>query len=459
MDDSAKPDYRERYEGLLDEFGQLERTSDEQDQLLRTVLGRVFFAIDKAYPDLAEESRQVRDLLRQTGDQPLPLTDLRPLIERLAEQIRQLEAAVITPERQEQKSTIPPATRARNESMRDFLALLLERIAFTEAMESRRTRLITSLEDPHDQTLTSILIDRAACLINDMRRMIEREKADLANFLKQVTEALSDIDQHTQSGLNQIQAQRDAHAALNAAVEEHVGDMHRTVDNASDLDQLKTAVRERLQRIRQQIKQFRESEEQRLHQSEAEAQRMRARVETLEKQTAELDEQLRASQNQLLRDTLTGLPNRLALDERMTLEVARTKRDQTPLCLAVWDVDRFKSINDTFGHQAGDKALHVVGKTLFRLVRDVDMVARFGGEEFVMLLPDTSPEQAMEVVERIRDRLANTAFRFKEEPLRITLSCGLTQYRPGEQAEDTFARADQALYQAKEGGRNRCVQL
>jgi len=459
MDDSAKPDYRERYEGLLNEFGQLEQTSDDQDQLLRTILGRVIFAIDKAYPDLADDSHRIRDLLRQTGDQPLPLQELRPLIEGLAEQIRQQEAAQLLPEREEQKSSLPPATRERNESMRDFLALLLERIAFTEAMESRRARLINTLEDPRDQTLSSILIDRAACLINDMRRMIEREKADLANFLKQVTDALSDIDQHTQTGLDQIQAHRDAHAALNAAVEEHVGDMHQTVEKAADLDQLKSAVRERLQRIRQQIQQFRESEEQRFQQSESETERMRARVETLEQQTAELDEQLRASQNQLLRDTLTGLPNRLALDERINLEVARARRDQTVLCLAIWDIDRFKDINDTYGHQAGDKALHVVGKTLAKLIRDVDMVARFGGEEFVMLLPATMPDQAMEVVERIREKLAATAFRFKEKPLQITLSCGLTQYRPGEQPEDTFARADEALYQAKEEGRNRCVRV
>ncbi len=457
MDDSAKPDYRERYEGLLDEFGKLERNSDDQDQLLRTVLSRVFFAIDKAYPDLADESRQVRDLLRQTGDEPLPLAKLRPMIESLAERIRQTEAAEITPERHEQGSTIPPASRERNESMRDFLTLLLERIAFTEAMENRRSRLITVLEDPRDQTLTSILIDRAACLINDMRRMIEREKSDLAQFLKQVTDALSDIDQHTRTGLEDIQAQRNAHASLNAAVEEHVGDMTRSIDTASDLNQLKDAVRQRLQRIRTHIQEFRDSEEKRLHASEAETQRMRDRIEQLEKQTSDLGQQLRASQDELLRDTLTGLPNRLALDERLNLEAARAKRDQSPLCLAVWDVDRFKSINDTYGHQAGDKALHVVAKTLSRLVRDVDMVARFGGEEFVMLLPSTSPEQAMEVVERIREKIAGTAFRFKDEPLQITLSCGLTQYQPGEPPEDAFTRADDALYEAKDNGRNRCV--
>ena len=459
MDDSAKPDYRERYEGLLDEFGQLERAADNQDQMLRTVLGRVFFAIDKAYPELADDSHAVRNLLRQTGEQPLPLDQLQPMIEKLAERIRQIEATQITPDRQEQPLTGSPRTRERNESMREFLGLLLERIAFTQAMEPRRARLLSTLENPGDQTLTSILVDRAACLINDMRRMIEHEKTDLTNFLKQVTDALSDMDQRSQSDLDQIQAQRDAHANLNAEVEKHVGEVDQSMASVTDVDQLKTVVRERLERIRGQIHRFRDDEEQRLQQSEAENRRMREKLARLEKQTGDLSEQLQASHNRLLRDTLTGLPNRLALDERLSLETARAKRDGTPLCLAIWDVDHFKRINDTYGHQAGDKALHVVGKTLAQLIRDVDMVARFGGEEFVMLLPSTGAEKAMDVVERIRSRLAGTAFRFKAEPLQITLSCGLTQFQPGEPPEDALARADEALYQAKDEGRNRCVRI
>jgi len=159
----------------------------------------------------------------------------------------------------------------------------------------------------------------------------------------------------------------------------------------------------------------------------------------------------------MLRDALTGLPNRLAFEERAKLEQARYRREKQPFCLAVWDIDYFKQVNDTYGHKAGDKALHVVGRTLAKLLREVDMVARFGGEEFVMLLPQTTLENALPVVERMRATIEKTPFRYKDEPLKITLSCGITEYREGEAMEQTFERADRALYRAKNEGRNRCV--
>ncbi|OYV28152.1 MAG: hypothetical protein B7Z82_03400, partial [Halothiobacillus sp. 20-54-6] len=142
-------------------------------------------------------------------------------------------------------------------------------------------------------------------------------------------------------------------------------------------------------------------------------------------------------------------------DERAALEIARMKREHGPLCLAIWDIDHFKNVNDIFGHQAGDKALHVVGKTLNKLIRDVDMVARYGGEEFIMILPRANLQQAFVVLERIRETLANTAFRFKDKPLKITLSCGVAEFAPNETSEEVLARADEALYRAKANGRNR----
>ncbi len=212
---------------------------------------------------------------------------------------------------------------------------------------------------------------------------------------------------------------------------------------------------QRVARISEQIDTFRKTEDKRLAVIELENRQMRERIGKLEASRLILQEQLVASTKKMLRDTLTGLPNRLAFDERVTLEIARMQREQTPLCLAIWDVDHFKQVNDTFGHQAGDKALHVVGKTLNQLIRDVDMVARYGGEEFVMVLPKANLQQAFVVLERIREKLASTAFRFKDTPLKITLSCGVAEFGAGETIESVITRADDALYRAKANGRNR----
>lgn len=452
MNDSARTDYRAKYEQLLDEFSALEANEQQQQSLLRTLLSRVLFAIDKAYPSLANESRAMRDLMRRIGDGPLPIGQIQPGIEHLAESIRAIEAGDPTPDRDEE---LDEADAAEKVDVRDFLPLLLERIAFTEEMESRREKLLALLEDPKDKTLNSILIDRAATLINDMRRALENEKNELTEFLKQLTDALSEIDQHTLASLGDIETQRKVQEALGQAVTEQVSHIDRTVSDATDLDELKRVVRERVARISEQIDKFRKTEESRLAAIELENKQMRERIGRLEASRMTLQQQLEASTKKMLRDTLTGLPNRLAFDERVALEEARFRREHTPLCLAIWDIDHFKRVNDTFGHQAGDKALHVVGKTLNQLIRDVDMVSRYGGEEFVMILPRADLQQAFVVLERIREKLANTPFRFKDKPLKITLSCGVAEFGEGETVEEVIARADEALYRAKAQGRNR----
>ncbi len=452
MNDTAKTDYRAKYEQLLDEFSSLETSEQLQQNLLRSLLNRVLFAVDKAYPSLAKESQALRDVMRQIGDGPLPIARIQPGIEHLAESIRAIEAGDPTPDREEEMDEEDAAESA---DVRDFLPLLLERVAFTEAMEGRREKLLAILSNPKDKTLNSILIDRAASLINDMRRALENEKTELTEFLQQLTEALSEIDQHTLANLGDVETQRKVQEALGHAVTEQVTHIDRTVSDATDLDELKRVVRQRVARISEHIDKFRRTEDKRMAVVEQENIQMRERIGKLEASRVILQEQLAASTQKMLRDTLTGLPNRLAFDERVALEVARMQREHTPLCLAIWDIDHFKNVNDTFGHQAGDKALHVVGKTLNQLIRDVDMVARYGGEEFVMILPRAELQQAFVVLERIREKLAGTAFRFKDTPLKITLSCGVAEFNAGETIEDVMARADEALYRAKTNGRNR----
>ncbi len=210
MNEPAKTDYRAKYEQLLDEFTSLEANEQLQQTLLRSLMNRVLFAVDKAYPTLAKESQALRTLVRQVGDVPLPITRIQPGIERLAESIWAIEAGDLTPGREESLSKEEVAERV---DVRDFLPLLLERVAFTESMEGRREKLLAILDDPKDKTLNSILIDRAATLINDMRRALENEKNELTDFLRQLTEALSEIDQHTLANLGDVETQRKAQEA------------------------------------------------------------------------------------------------------------------------------------------------------------------------------------------------------------------------------------------------------
>ncbi len=147
-------------------------------------------------------------------------------------------------------------------------------------------------------------------------------------------------------------------------------------------------------------------------------------------------------------DDLTGLLNRRAWDEYLTREIARARRGSGSLCVAMVDLDRFKDYNDRFGHQAGDRLLKEAAAAWMELVRDTDLLARYGGDEFALALPDCSPEEAAELIGRLRTAT----------PEDQSASAGVVAWDGEESEVDLVARADRALYAAKGGGRDRTVQ-
>lgn len=171
------------------------------------------------------------------------------------------------------------------------------------------------------------------------------------------------------------------------------------------------------------------------------------------RQLRRLNEEL---EQQRRTDLLTGLASRTYLNERLHIELDRAARQHAPLSLLMLDLDHFKRVNDTFGHSGGDEVLRRVGRTLLDELRSTDLPARFGGEEIVVLLPDTPIETAASCAERLRAAIAALSFP-DIEGLSVTTSIGAAQWREGEPSRELMARADQALYVAKSEGRNRVV--
>ncbi|WP_444816717.1 GGDEF domain-containing protein [Stutzerimonas frequens] len=155
------------------------------------------------------------------------------------------------------------------------------------------------------------------------------------------------------------------------------------------------------------------------------------------------------------RDELTGAYNRRWLMDMLERERSRADRGGEAFCICLADLDHFKRVNDTHGHSAGDTVLKSFAATAMQLLRGSDVLARYGGEEFLLFLPQASLESAGCCVDRLRKRLAATPFEGLPSDLRITLSAGVTRYRPGEDIAVLIDRADQALYRAKLGGRDR----
>lgn len=157
-------------------------------------------------------------------------------------------------------------------------------------------------------------------------------------------------------------------------------------------------------------------------------------------------------------DPLTGIHNRLAMNGSIEREIQRSRRQKQPLALMVLDLDHFKRVNDTYGHATGDRVLVETSKIISEGQRLSDQLFRFGGEEFVMLLPDTSIESARHVADRIREQIQSVCIESPLGDIRCTISIGISEYQEGDCKDLLFERADSALYQAKSNGRN-CVEL
>lgn len=171
----------------------------------------------------------------------------------------------------------------------------------------------------------------------------------------------------------------------------------------------------------------------------------------LSKERAELKQRRAAST-----DPLTGIPNRRGFTERAERVVARSHPEGTPLTLLLLDLDNFKSINDRFGHRAGDEVLVLFSEAASRSLRPLDLFGRIGGEEFVALLPGVMPDTAMEIAERIRDNFAKAARNVNGRPVAATVSIGTASAaQTGYDFDALYASADAALYRAKQKGRNR----
>ncbi len=183
----------------------------------------------------------------------------------------------------------------------------------------------------------------------------------------------------------------------------------------------------------------------------------RQEVQDAEGRIHELESKLEQMSELVREDQLTGSLNRRGLDDVFERELARSERRKSPLCIAMLDLDDFKRLNDTHGHTAGDQALIYLVKVVKDTLRTMDVIARFGGEEFMIVLPETSLEDAMQTVTRVQRELTKQIFMYNQQRLLITFSAGVALRAPGEDQASMIKRADEALYKAKKAGKNRVV--
>ncbi|GAA0756573.1 diguanylate cyclase [Ideonella azotifigens] len=254
----------------------------------------------------------------------------------------------------------------------------------------------------------------------------------LKSLIHQMLSELGELDQHTGRFSDSMQRYADTIDQADS-LESLAGVVHEMVSESRSVHALVHATRERLQDGH-------------------------SRASELEAQVRTLEGELRRMSDEASTDALTQVANRRGLAQLFSVEQARLQREDKPLSVGLLDIDNFKRLNDQLGHAAGDQALVALAQRVRDSLRPGDVVARFGGEEFVVLLPATPVDEAQQVLTRLQRLLSASLFMHEGKEVFVTFSAGVTIYRGADTLEETLERADEALYEAKRTGKNRtCI--
>lgn len=337
------------------------------------------------------------------------------------------------------------------------LLLLLEGIEIPAALD-HPAQTIKQLLAASNNSATAFepVLDQCVNLLLKIKQHSQSEQQDIDKFLSHITEQLTALDQTVNGASTAALESAENRNKLDQSVSEQMRELQLSSTNATKLEPLKKIITHRLKNIAKEIQKHSDEETVQRQKNQQKLDELTNKIKAMESESIDLKSKLKIANTQALRDTLTGLPNRNAYNERLETEIARWKRYHSPLSLIIWDIDHFKSINDRYGHKAGDKVLLLIAKQLSEHSRKSDFISRFGGEEFTMLLPNTHVQSALILANQLRQTIEKTGFNASGSSVAITISCGITEFIEGDTDETAFDRADQALYQAKQQGRNRC---
>ncbi len=295
-------------------------------------------------------------------------------------------------------------------------------------------------------------------LIQDYINNVSLERELAAEIIKEIGERLIQVESHIKGTYSTANQTIIASNRFNSALKEHLEELQNSVNFSKTLAELKKAAINRLNLINETLA---DKSKQDLQQKEATEKQMVSLKKVLlkmKKKILSANDQTKKLSQELLTDPLTDIYNRRAYDRRIDEEIKRYLRYKNVFSLLLFDVDHFKNINDQYGHAIGDKCLKEIINRIKPALRETDFLARFGGEEFVVILPETDPKGAKDVAEKLRSLVEKIEFLHKNNPIQITVSIGVTHVLPEDKDHEAlFNRVDMAMYEAKNSGRNKVI--
>ncbi len=446
---------RDEFERLISEVAGLFNTlarragpqqTDVDGEPRESALFDNFLAELQVPPELDEAMEIIKQRIRRQHSQAMLHDCARDVARMLTDRLREVP----------QTPAAPDTIAAAIALARSQLQSMVEQLVLPAAIARDTGRIKAQLDGAKTEHDITTAVNAILDLLTQARGRSQHEVNELATFLKAVTRRLEDFKSQVAKSNALHDESISSTTIFQRVMSSQVADIRGWVDEETDITNLKLVMINQLESVEASVHHFVHGEQSRQTDTRSQFELMLTRLNELEGETQRLRTDLDEQHTLSLLDPLTAVFNRMGYNEGMGREFARRKRYGGELSLLIFDLDLFKKINDTYGHAAGDKVLASVAALLRKQIRHCDILCRLGGEEFAVILPETDVRGAAIVGEKLRGSIAGSQFRFKEQPVAVTVSIGAAQFRGDDAQEDVFERADRALYLAKKRGRNLC---
>ncbi|MBD1584063.1 GGDEF domain-containing protein [Pseudoalteromonas sp. S16_S37] len=435
-------------EGMNETLKHQEATINANNRALQQSISQAGKQLQKIRGLPEDGRRKLRHLLDHELSNINTTNDYIPILEKLSGIYQQaLQLKLTQADSVSNQGEASQAPEIANE-----LLNLANELTFDEDV-SQEVKAIKNAISPNDSI--DSLLNSALNIIKVIVKSISRERQSAQGFLVSLNQTLEELNSSIVATTKHSQNVNKQITNLNKQIESKIESLNARTQKATSISELKSLVDGELKLLSQDL-----IERERIESEDKKAlfesfEKINDRINVLESKVNTYKKRLSEQRFKSLLDGLTKLPNRAAFDDRFNQEFHLFGINKGDVTLVVIDVDHFKSINDKYGHSAGDKTLQVIARALKKAIRKTDFIARYGGEEFVLLMPGMHLQHAKPPLEKLRNVIKSIPFKFKETQVQITISLGATQFKDGDTPLSAFDRADSALYEAKNSGRDR----
>jgi len=343
-----------------------------------------------------------------------------------------------------------------SESLQEISDALLNKLKdlLPTSMTASLNELKDDLHNNSENRASQEWLESPINIIKKHINSITKRNKELEDFMVVAMQHLSETEKHFSSELSSHHEKFSEDRIFEERISENMNMMTEDINLSGDVHSIKSALMNKIENINTRISDKREQDMNKLKETEKTLEDMSARLSEIKEEADEIRKRSQEIEFEAVTDALTGLHNRKGYDEKLAETIAHVNRYHIKSSFIICDIDFFKQINDNFGHKVGDLALKKLASLLKERLRSNDFIARFGGEEFAIILPHTDLEGATMAGNGLREFIDKAAFSYQGNQIPLTISIGISEFRKDDDQSSVFERADNALYLAKNSGRN-----